>query len=258
MKRLLISLVRKISYHWRKVTLRSYKRRLSVVDVSMEISVDDLFAERVYKNDRLWPELEWVVKNVKADSGILFDIGANQGITSLFYAKTFPSSTVVAVEPLPFNVGQIVKNSRMNNTSNILISHCAVSDHVGQVFISNHSNSSVVNSGNISVPVCLLDSFCLDNVKFIKVDVEGLEEAVLHGAINIIEKCKPALDVELHLFIHKNPEEVFKRILTWLTQFNYHFDAVAGFQGSVHCDLNDVDVKQLSREHVVNLLCRQP
>ena len=42
-----------------------------------------------------------------------------------------------------------------------------------------------------------LDSFNLEDVSFIKIDVEGYEEAVLNGAKDTIQKNRPSLLIEI-------------------------------------------------------------
>jgi len=41
-----------------------------------------------------------------------------------------------------------------------------------------------------------LDSFCLENVDFIKIDCEGGEQAVLRGGLETLERCRPCVIVE--------------------------------------------------------------
>jgi hypothetical protein len=46
------------------------------------------------------------------------------------------------------------------------------------------------------VPVMTIDGLCLPRCDFIKIDVEGMERAVLAGAVATIARCKPFLYVE--------------------------------------------------------------
>ncbi|HUZ11388.1 MAG TPA: FkbM family methyltransferase [Caulobacteraceae bacterium] len=52
-------------------------------------------------------------------------------------------------------------------------------------------------SREISVPVARLDDFQLPPIGFIKIDVEGHEEAVLQGARETIGRNRPALMIEI-------------------------------------------------------------
>src|SRR4029450_12601416 len=49
----------------------------------------------------------------------------------------------------------------------------------------------------IEVPMATLDSSYEGEVGFIKIDVEGHEQAVLDGAVQTIRRCRPRLLVEI-------------------------------------------------------------
>ena len=54
----------------------------------------------------------------------------------------------------------------------------------------------IKGQGHLRVNIKLLDSFNLQNINFIKLDVEGYEEKILQGGINTIQKYKPTLVIE--------------------------------------------------------------
>jgi FkbM family methyltransferase len=67
-----------------------------------------------------------------------------------------------------------------------------------------------------SVPVKRLDDYQLDNVSFIKIDVEGHELAVLEGAENTLARCRPTLLVEIEYeHIKRDIREEFAQIEAW-------------------------------------------
>jgi hypothetical protein len=47
------------------------------------------------------------------------------------------------------------------------------------------------------VQVETLDSYCFQDVGFIKIDVEGYEKFVLEGAQQTIQRCRPTLQLEI-------------------------------------------------------------
>ena len=63
------------------------------------------------------------------------------------------------------------------------------------------SNLSALQSGGVvetvKVPMRTLDSYQLSNVGFIKIDVEGHEEAVLHGSSETLRREMPNLMIEI-------------------------------------------------------------
>jgi Methyltransferase FkbM domain len=63
------------------------------------------------------------------------------------------------------------------------------------------SNSAALESGRVIetvvAPMKTLDSFNLTNVGFVKIDVEGHEEAVLHGGLKTLRREMPNLMIEI-------------------------------------------------------------
>ena len=250
------SLRKKISYRLKRAMFRPSRRLIVVAGVSMDIAIDEVFAASVYQSTRRWPELEWVARHVADGPGLVIDVGANQGVTSLFYARAFPSTLVLAVEPHPFNAAQILRNARANRVGNLAVLPCAVSEKPGEVSISDHSNSAVVAGGGIPVPAVRLDDLRTGPVRFLKIDVEGLELEVLRGAEALIRLDRPPMDVEVHLFFREDPLAFLRSVVAWLSAFGYGFDAVAGYQGGLVENPGEADWEGLAREKVVNLLCR--
>ncbi len=67
-------------------------------------------------------------------------------------------------------------------------------------------------------PISLIsiDSLNLPRADFLKIDVEGMEEDVLMGATNTIQKYKPIMMIE-HIKSDLN------KITQWLKEWNYKF-----------------------------------
>jgi FkbM family methyltransferase len=70
----------------------------------------------------------------------------------------------------------------------------------------------------ISVPMRCLDEFDLPPVGFIKIDVEGHEEAVLKGGERLLERDRPAYMIEIEE--RHNPGSV-ARVIEYFEQKNY-------------------------------------
>jgi hypothetical protein len=60
-----------------------------------------------------------------------------------------------------------------------------------------------------NVDLKTIDSLALERVDFIKIDVEGMEEAVLEGAKVTIDKSKPILFIEV---LKSNPDAIHKNL----------------------------------------------
>lgn len=133
--------------------------------------------------------------------GTVIDCGAHIGTHTVFYAKY--ADKVIAIEPneltfecLQHNVGYISNVELMNlGVSNIegYIKLTQVPTNAGMAFASDASKRT-----KNSIKVITIDSLELDNVCYIKADIEGYEKNMLIGALKTIEKCKPILDIEVN------------------------------------------------------------
>lgn len=139
------------------------------------------------------------------------DCGASVGSEIVPLIERF--GHVVAFEPHPaqYNVLQLNLMFRSNWTTH----NCALSNYEG---VSNYYNtelktgacSSIVydpkfkQRSSQDVQVKTLDSFSIDNVGFLKIDVEGAEYSLLQGAEETLKNNSPIIKIE----ISKNGNEV--------------------------------------------------
>jgi FkbM family methyltransferase len=114
---------------------------------------------------------------------------------------------------------------------NVHVESVALSDHsgtetlfapreVGQDALASLSSANTdTGADRIEVPVRRLDDYRLEDVKFMKIDVEGHEFEVLKGAEETIGRCAPMLLIEIDQALHDQPVE---RIFNWLSARGYH------------------------------------
>jgi|APSaa5957512535_1039671.scaffolds.fasta_scaffold48151_3 FkbM family methyltransferase len=157
----------------------------------------------VYERENL-EDIIFLMKNIftttKEFSAI--DVGANIGNHSLFFAKFFKK--VYSFEPNPHTFRLLEFNSDF--AGNILPFNFGLSDYSGEVDLYennlNFGSSSIYGHTESSVKIKLkpLDSFLADvnDVRLIKIDVEGMELSVLKGAKGVIERNKPLIAFEQH------------------------------------------------------------
>jgi FkbM family methyltransferase len=137
-------------------------------------------------------------------SGAIIDVGANLGIVSFILAKRFPQRTIHAFEPVPSTFHALTTNIEINACPNIRALQCAVADQDGQVIfnadpVGRAINSIAVSKGDFAIKVrcATLDTYAeensIDQIAFLKVDVEGFEAAVFQGARRTLLKKGAAL-----------------------------------------------------------------
>jgi FkbM family methyltransferase len=117
---------------------------------------------------------------------------------------------VIAVEPQPF-LYNILKYNIDNNDTPVKKTtlNCGLSNINGTAFMQILDYSTCPNPGGrgvhinnrndemMDVNIITLDSLNLENVSFMKIDVEGHEVQVIKGAMQTIEKYKPVMIVEI-------------------------------------------------------------
>ncbi|HKA85284.1 MAG TPA: FkbM family methyltransferase [Acidimicrobiales bacterium] len=136
--------------------------------------------------------------------GTALDIGANHGVYSYFMVRHF--DRVVAFEPQATCVATLRSWAR----GRVDIRQVALSDHQGGGRLAIPVRSGVPltgyarldsavdgDSSYLDVPVERLDDQRLRDVRFVKIDVEGHEMAVLRGGERLLDSDRPVLLVEI-------------------------------------------------------------
>jgi len=148
-----------------------------------------------------------------APGSVVWDIGANVGFFTLLAARLVGTGRVIAFEPLPANVAAIERNLALNDVSNVEIAEVAIGDEIGTATLSVYPSSGLAKletparaegtrepSGHVDVSVSTLDAQLqlFPAPAFVKIDIEGAEEAALRGAATLLTEIKPTVVCELH------------------------------------------------------------
>jgi FkbM family methyltransferase len=159
-------------------------------------------------------ELAWLKKQIETHQKqkiVFIDVGANVGIYSLIVAKSLKENDhVYSIEPDPRNVNRLKKNVEENriNADIISILEMGIGQENGRTnfhlskFGGVSQISTVRNAGSYEIPIRSLDDLFFNQIDsnsqiMIKIDVEGFENSVLRGAVNILSKHKPDLIIEI-------------------------------------------------------------
>jgi len=136
---------------------------------------------------------------------VFVDAGANIGTHSIFFAVVC-KRRVVAFEPQINNYALLATNVTSNGLP-VETHFAALGDAhgVGHVVVEDPANMGrcrfVPGGGGVSVPVLPLDavrSFDRVAVGLLKVDVEGMDAAVLRGAARLLARDRPVVIAEAH------------------------------------------------------------
>lgn len=136
----------------------------------------------------------------------VIEVGANIGAHTVFLAQHVgKNGMVLAYEPQRMVFQALCANMAINNIPNVACFQKAVGTRQDFIKVPQLDHMRENNFGGLGlrefdrgepVPVVPLDAISLSQCQFIKIDVEGMEEEVLRGAVGLIGRHKPILYVE--------------------------------------------------------------
>ncbi len=179
-------------------------------------------------------------REIHGDGVVVLDCGANIGMHTICLARHMTGwGSVQAFEAQERIFYALAGNICLNNCANARATLAAVSDRDGRLWIPVPDYDRPGSFGSLelspayvaedigqpidytlskSQPVSAirLDSLPLPRVDFLKIDVEGMELAVLNGARDLIAQCQPYLLVE-NIKCEKQALEVFLAVAGYRT-----------------------------------------
>lgn len=142
------------------------------------------------------------------DDLVVVDVGANIGVVTQYMRER--AKRVYAIEPSTMHFAALKKNKEFNKWDNVEVFKMAIADKDGEMKLNLNDNNKTCHSltldykqGGEMVKTVRMDTFFkenkIDEVDFMKFDVEGAEDMILRseGFKNVAEKIK-AIEVEFH------------------------------------------------------------
>lgn len=133
--------------------------------------------------------------------GVLYDIGAHEGVYSITCKLQRPDITVVSFEPM---AERLRRNLKLNQLDDSLVQELAVGDKPGHVkMVSNQRSSNhVADQGDVTVELVRIEDHVarsgLPAPSGIKLDVEGMEFPALRGAEQLLRQHQPLVMCEIN------------------------------------------------------------
>jgi FkbM family methyltransferase len=150
-------------------------------------------------------DIERLADRWKYDIGTFFDVGANDGETSLVALKRFPKARVYSFEPHPATFKLLER--RIGSQPMVRTERVALGVAVGSIEMFEYDASTTISSLQpkapfavrfkmegrpIAVSCTTLDHYCeeqyLDRIDVLKIDTEGHDLNVLHGGTGMLAK----------------------------------------------------------------------
>lgn len=155
------------------------------------------------------------------------DVGANFGMYTVRMASL--SRQCIAFEPIPAFARMLARGFGKCLT----VHQIALSDRAGTASLrvpDLHTGYATIDAANrltsrsassieeLEVRLARLDDFDLEDVGFMKIDVEGHEEAVLRGSAATLARCRPNLIVEVE---ERHNRGSIGRVVSWMAEQGY-------------------------------------
>ena len=138
---------------------------------------------------------------------VVCDIGANIGNHAVYFAKVMGAARVLAYEPQEHCHATLTRNIDLNGLQDRIEAHnCLIGARTGNGTLSrfnarNLGGTAFAANDDGDVALFALDdvveSHDLARLDLIKIDVEGMQMAVLNGAEAVLDQRRPAIWVEL-------------------------------------------------------------
>jgi FkbM family methyltransferase len=137
-----------------------------------------------------------LVRECISGARVIFDVGANFGAFTIPFSTFAPQARIFAFEPCPQTAHALKQNLLLNNIGNVQVIEAIISDRNDMLGFSNSrdpATNRIIDdpSAECAVRSITLTEFCrdvgVDNIDFLKIDVEGAEMLLLEGARTLFE-----------------------------------------------------------------------
>lgn len=185
-------------------------RKIQIDNRQYMVSSDDTYLNAVGRNFE--PNMVQLFRNLIEPSDIVADVGANIGLTSLLFSSL--AKKTYAFEPSPSTFNILTENLGRNEITNVVAINQGLGERLEDLtitFASNNRSGGFVSSktrpdaGHTTeeIEINTLDHYFFAQQEaptFLKIDVEGFEHKVVLGGLELLEKSKPIVVLEMNHF----------------------------------------------------------
>lgn len=218
----------------------------------------------------LWQDVARLSRRLSWPIEVVFDVGANNGATTLRILETFPTARVFAFEPNPPTFEHLDKAVQSERATKLPI---ALSDLIGTLPFYDYAESDLIgslarNAGfakehdleptTTMVECSTVDQVCrdhaVDRISVLKIDAEGADFSVLQGAERMLRNA--AVDfVYFEFNDYVTPPDVdgggLREVCDWLHSFGFVFiatytDRIEVLNGDVFVVSNALMMRKVS------------
>lgn len=183
----------------------------------MALSMPDYISSMIYLTGQWEPVITQYIRSHLKGGDIFVDVGANIGYYSLLASRIVGSTgSVFAIEASKSIYTSMVNNIALNGCTNVTAINAAASNSKGELAIFRGGNNNLGHTTTVealarreelefecNVPADTLEQLVgtqmLRNARFIKIDVEGAECAVLSPLFESLNRFSPSTEWLLEL-----------------------------------------------------------
>ena len=183
-------------------------KQIFVKILNFKMTFDLKFMEGFTNNQEEQYFEKKIIGNIK--NIVFLDGGSYVGDTIPQIINTFPDyKKIYAIEPNELHINIAKRN--FENKKNIEFIHCGLGKEI-QIEIEKENNKHHGEHGYQARNINTIDNIVIDEVHYIKLDIEGAEQDAINGAKNTINKYHPILAICVY---HKSedwykiPETIF-------------------------------------------------
>ncbi len=162
---------------------------LKLIDATSFLAMyDEIFAAQIYKF------------KAETQQPVILDVGANIGLSVLYFKQLYPDSQITAFEPDPTIFSVLQHNVQQARLSNVTLINKAVwnSETTLEFMAEGADGGRMVqldsDAATVKVNTVRLRDFLTQPIDFLKIDIEGAETEVLLD-------CEPQLHCVRQLFV---------------------------------------------------------
>jgi len=222
---------------YKKIKDKNNKNNKPLVEkvngVYFELDLNELVDNSLYYQGCFELSTTRSIQRLVKSGWTVMDIGANVGCHTFNLAKLVGEyGKVFAFEPMLPAFRKLKRNYELNNFKNIKLEKLALSNNEGQSsssFRTSWTMDGRDNKENLNevVSFTTVDSYCdkngINNIDFIKIDVDGFEYKVLKGAENMLRKSHPVINMELGTYTLARAGDDINRTISYLINLGYGF-----------------------------------
>lgn len=186
---------------------RLFGKEFRFVDsVTFISSFEEIFNENIYKF------------NSKSHQPLIIDCGANIGLATIYFKRSYPNARIIAFEP-DSNIFNVLKENTINQgyKEDVQVRNEALSNCEGYInFYLEGGHSGMIVKDEISGKTARIKSTRLkdvlnqyESITFLKLDVEGYEKYIIPDIKHELKKVE-FMFLEYHSFLndYQNLDEI--------------------------------------------------